>query len=240
MAGMTPVVLLAHGSRHPHADAAVSRIAAEVERASGRRTMASHLDFSPLTLTEVARLLGMSGHGEAVVVPLLFTDAFHLRQDVPDALAEAEETSGVHLHLAAPVGLGEDMAALIAGRVGSADRLVLYSVGSTVLGANDTVVDLAARAGDLLGIPGDAVVATGGEGTGPDALAVHCSEAGNVAVQPLFFSPGTLWDLAVRELSGNDGVQLGEPLGEDVAPLVVARAEEKLSQLSNGERKEQA
>ncbi|HIW91956.1 MAG TPA: hypothetical protein H9870_09885 [Candidatus Corynebacterium avicola] len=238
MAGLTPVVLLAHGSRHPNADAAVSRIAAEVERTSGRRTMASHLDFSPLTLTEVARLLGVSGHREAVVVPLLFTDAFHLRQDVPDALSEAEEASGVHLHLAAPVGLGEDMAALIAGRVGSTDRLVLYSVGSSVPGANDTVAALAARAGELLGVPGHAVVATGGEGAGPDALVARCRDVGNVSVQPLFFSPGTLWDLAVRELSGQDGVQLGEPLGEDVAPLVVARAEDKIDDVT-GERKEE-
>ncbi|MDN6376168.1 sirohydrochlorin chelatase [Corynebacterium sp.] len=229
MADMLPVVCLAHGSRHPQADAAVSRIAAAVEDLSGRRAVASHLDFSPLTLIEVTRLLGVSGHEAAVVVPLLFTDAFHLRQDVPDALEQASEASGVQLHLAAPVGLGEDLAEVIAGRVGDADHLVLYSVGSTVPGANDTVAALAARVGELLGVPGHAVVAPGGDGTGTDALLAHCRSVGDVAIQPLFFSPGTLWDLAVRALSGEPGVQLGEPLGEDVAPLVVTRVNDTVT-----------
>ena len=193
MADMLPVVCLAHGSRHPQADAAVSRIAAAVEDLSGRRAVASHLDFSPLTLIEVTRLLGVSGHEAAVVVPLLFTDAFHLRQDVPDALEQASEASGVQLHLAAPVGLGEDLAEVIAGRVGDTDHLVLYSVGSTVPGANDTVAALAARVGELLGVPGHAVVATGGDGTGTDALLAHCRSVGDVAVQPLFFSPCGTW-----------------------------------------------
>jgi sirohydrochlorin cobaltochelatase len=225
-----PVVCLAHGSRHPRSDAAVVDIAHAVAADTGWEVHASYLDFSPLTPTEVARLLAVSGHREAVVVPLLFTRAFHMGQDVPRALAEATAETGVTLRLADGIGTGNDLADLLAARVvEQVDEVLLYSVGSSVPGANDTVSGLAARVGQRLGVPGRAQVATGGSGTGPDALVDliaerQCDGVDRIAVVPLFVSPGTLWDLAVRAVADIPGVVLGEPLVTDIAPIVIDRA----------------
>ncbi|MGP9724841.1 sirohydrochlorin chelatase [Corynebacterium sp. AOP40-9SA-29] len=225
-----PVICLAHGSRNPASDASVVDIAAAVADLTGGIVRAAYLDFSPSTLTTVTRLLAAEGHREAIVVPLLFTTAFHMTTDVPEAIAEATAESGVELHLAGGVGTGEDVAELLAGRIAArhtAASLVLYSVGSSVAGANDTVAALAQDVGRRLGVPAHARVATGGPSTGPDALASCVEEAGaggTVAVEPLFISPGRLWDLAVDRLREIDvPVSLGEPLGTAVAPLIVSR-----------------
>lgn len=228
-----PVICLAHGSRHPASDAAVVDIADAVAGLTGGTVRAAYLDFSPSTLTTVTRLLAAEGHREAVVVPLLFTTAFHMTTDVPEAIAEATAETGVDLHLAGGIGTGEDLAELLAGRIAArhtAASLVLYSVGSSVTGANDTVAALAQDVGRRLGAPAHARVATGGPSTGPDALASCVEDAGTtgtgnpVAVEPLFICPGLLWDIAVDRLGELDvPVSLGEPLGTAVAPLVVSR-----------------
>lgn len=214
---MTPVICLAHGSRHPAADPAVDRIAAAVADLTGAQARAAHLDFSPATLTTVAAELSAAGHRTATVVPLLFTRAFHMRHDVPAACAAATEATGVELRLTDGIGTGDDLAALLASRIPPGTRrFVLYSVGSTVPGANTTVAGLADRAGRLAGVPEGrtvAVTATGPGDTGPDALiaavlAAHtggpdspgCPD-GPVHVAPLFTAPGTLWDLALDALA---------------------------------------
>lgn len=231
-----PVICLAHGSRHPASDAAVVDIADAVAGLTGGVVRAAYLDFSPSTLTTVTRVLAAEGHREAVIVPLLFTTAFHMTTDVPEAIAEATAETGMDLHLAGGVGTGEDLAELLAVRIAArhtAASLVLYSVGSSVAGANDTVAALAQDVGRRLGVPAHARVATGGPSTGPDALASCVEDAGTggtagtgnpVAVEPLFICPGRLWDIAVDRLGELDvPVSLGEPLGTAVAPLVVSR-----------------
>lgn len=232
-----PVVCLAHGSRHPEADRTVVDIARAVADLSGRDSRAAYLDFSPLTPTTVAGLLAAEGWSEAVVVPLLFTTAFHMTTDVPEALAEATAETGVELRQAAGIGTGEDLADLLASRIrarrdgGASDHLVLYSVGSSVAGANERVADLADAVGRRLGVGARALVATGGTGTGADALVAHVEDAvrqgaDRIAVEPLFICPGTLWDNAVRALhtsSAARSVAVGEPLATDVAPLIAAR-----------------
>lgn len=144
-----PIIVLAHGSRHPQADRAVASIAAETARLTGRAVYAAYLDFSPLTLQNVASLIAVQGYRCAVVVPLLFTRAFHMRYDVPEALADAERNTGLKLHLTEGLGTGEDMADIVAEmnraalRDSGADTFVLYSVGSTIPGANGAIEELA-------------------------------------------------------------------------------------------------
>lgn len=234
---MLPVVCLAHGSRHPGADATVAEITGAVAALTGRapeEVAPAHLDFSPLTLTTAARLLAAHGHREAVVVPLLFTTAFHMTHDVPEAMAEATAETGVDLHLTPAIGTADDIAALLSSRIAAraraCDHLVLYSVGSSVDGANERVADLARDVGRRLGVPGHALVATGGVGTGPDVLVDHVTRvvgegARHLVVEPLFISPGRLWDMAVEAVSDVSGhVDVGEPLSTAIAPVIAERA----------------
>lgn len=236
---MDPVICLAHGSRHPDADAAIARIAASVGRLSGVSARPAYLDFSPLTLSVAADLLAAAGQHRATVVPLLFTRAFHLRHDVPAALETATAATGVRFRLARGIGTGDDVAGLLASRIPcGTGSLVLYSVGSSVAGADDMVAGLAVRAGLLAGIPAKRtrlVTATGKGSTGPDALVQAVDAAAGhgapVHVVPLFTAPGTLWDaacgaLADREIRRGAGavpVTTGVPLDTAVAPLIDAR-----------------
>ena len=99
---MTALILLSHGSRHPHADAGVEALAAAVEEPA----FVAHLDFSGQDLQHTAGLVREAGHREAIVVPLLFTHAFHARFDVPRVVREAEEALGLTLHISAGLGTG--------------------------------------------------------------------------------------------------------------------------------------
>lgn len=115
-----PIICLAHGSRHPQADQAVFEIAECISASTGLPAFAAFLDFHPATLTTVAHRVVAAGYTEAVVVPLLFTQAFHARYDVPAAIAEAVESidatssAGLTLHLTDGLGTGADMEELVA------------------------------------------------------------------------------------------------------------------------------
>ena len=115
-----PIICLAHGSRHPQADQAVFEIAERISASTGLPAFAAFLDFHPATLTTVAHRVVAAGYSEAVVVPLLFTQAFHARFDVPAAFAEAVESidatssAGLTLHLTEGLGTGADMEELVA------------------------------------------------------------------------------------------------------------------------------
>lgn len=115
-----PIICLAHGSRHPQADQAVFEIAERISESTGLPAFAAFLDFHPATLTTVAHRVVAAGYSEAVVVPLLFTQAFHARYDVPAAIAEAVESidatssAGLTLHLTDGLGTGADMEELVA------------------------------------------------------------------------------------------------------------------------------
>ncbi len=82
---MPALITLSHGSRHPGAAAGIERLT----QATGLRpARAAHLEFNEPDLTTAALELAQLGETEAVVVPLLFTQGYHQRVDVPRALAD--------------------------------------------------------------------------------------------------------------------------------------------------------
>ena len=104
---MPALITLSHGSRHPGAAAGIERLT----QATGLRpARAAHLEFNEPNLTTAALELAQLGETEAIVVPLLFTQGYHHRVDVPRALADAAQTSHLSLHLAPGLGTGEDLA----------------------------------------------------------------------------------------------------------------------------------
>lgn len=239
MTGPVPIICLAHGSRHPQADQAVFDIAARISASTGVPAFAAFLDFHPATLATVAHRIVAAGYTEAVVVPLLFTRAFHARHDVPAAIAEAAESidatssTGLTLHLADGLGTGADMEALVAdltaqyladtaGSASNIDKLALYSVGSSKPGANEGIAEFASRVGSRLKMRHTrAFVATGNHpGSDTDAL-LNFADDHTVTV-PLFVSPGLLWDRAKNRMP--HGRKCTRHLGDAIAPVVVDRA----------------
>jgi sirohydrochlorin ferrochelatase len=83
------VLLVAHGSRNPQAAGVVQELAAALRvELGGTRVAVAYLDFTDpsvgLALTELAA----DGVREVVAVPLLFAPGYHLRVDLPSAVAE--------------------------------------------------------------------------------------------------------------------------------------------------------
>jgi sirohydrochlorin ferrochelatase len=181
------------------------------------------LDLAQPDLTTTAAALVGTGHRTAVVVPLLFTVAFHATVDVPEAVAEATAATGLELVVADILGTGEDAFVLVRGAlvrhgVPDDDDILLYAVGSSNGLANDAVHDLAARLGRHRAGRVRAAFAT----TDPRTSAVLPELGDRVALVPLFLSPGLLL-APLAALAEERGWRLLPPLGDLAAPLVLRR-----------------
>lgn len=220
---MTALITLSHGSRHPEAAASVEALTRAAGEEAGVPAAAAHLEFSSPALGAAACDLAAQGVREAVVVPLLFTEGYHQRVDVPAALKSAAAESGLTLHRARGLGTGEDMAQLLAQRVpAGAQKVVVYSVGSSDARANAVVAQLARRVGELTGCAAEVSFAT------QPAPATAAGAAREVVV-PLFVSPGLLLDRLTKP-SDNDHASphrtVLPPLGEALAGIVARRFKE--------------
>ena len=181
------------------------------------------LDLTDPDLATVAKNLAGSGFVSAVVAPLLFTEAFHATVDVPEAVREAAEVSGLHLITAAILGTGDDMLEVVrqsmtlAG-IGSQESVLLLSVGSSSTEANHAILDFAARLGRGRSAPVAAAFGT----RDPRAEDVLRRLPEPQAIVPLFLSPGLLLE-PLGMLARERGLRMAAPLGPLVAPLLVER-----------------
>ena len=218
---------LAHGSRHARVAEGVEEVLSAASVLAGAETRAAYLDLTAPDLEAVAADLATAGVRRAVVVPLLFTDAFHARIDVPDAVTQAAVSSGVELVLAPILGTGDDVAAVVDDRLRAAgttsdEPILLYAVGSSRPDANAAVADLADRLAVRRGTP----VRAGFGTTEPRAVDVLAEltaaneEPGTVV--PLFVAPGLLLD-GIAPAVAAAGWRLADPLGTLLAPVVSER-----------------
>ena len=84
------LIALAHGSRDPRSAATITALVDEVRAMRpDLRIEQAFLDLSKPSFHTVVGKLVRAGFDEIVVVPLLLTDAFHAKVDVPAAIAEA-------------------------------------------------------------------------------------------------------------------------------------------------------
>jgi sirohydrochlorin cobaltochelatase len=231
--GPVPLIGLAHGSRHAGVAASVADLMAAVAVVGRIPTAGAFLDLAAPDLTAVAAALAAQGHRAAVVAPLLFTEAFHARVDVPDAVREAAEATGLELCTADILGTGDDLLpvlqqSMLLADIGDREPVVLLSVGSSRAAANDAVDDLARRLTEGRTGPVRAAFGTRSPRVG-DVLA---DLGPGAAIVPLFLSPGLLLD-PVAELAGARGMKMAAPLGTLVAPLLVARYQRALTPVAS-------
>ena len=234
-----PVIGLAHGSRHARGADAIERLMAVLDEPD-RPARHAFLDLAEPDLDAVVDDLAAAGHRRIVVVPLLFTVAFHATIDVPQAVVRAAaEHAGVELEVADILGTGDDVAALLLAALADAGvspevSVLLYAVGSSNSAANLAVVELAARlerSRALAGVPGDrppggtkraAAVRAAFATCAPRVAEALDQLSEPVAILPLFLADGLLLDPA-RALAASRGWTLVEPLGERAADLVLER-----------------
>ncbi|WP_375423563.1 sirohydrochlorin chelatase [uncultured Friedmanniella sp.] len=223
------LVGLAHGSRHAQGSRAIEQLMVVTGASGHLDARPAFLDLAEPDLSAAAHLLVTAGHRRAVVIPLLFTVAFHATVDVPEAVARAAAETGLELLVSDILGTGPEVEDLVRSSMsgaGIADQtsVLLFAVGSSNPDANDAVHDLAARLAATR--PGRVRAAFGT--TAPRAADVLSGSSEPVAVVPLFLSPGLLLDPIAR-LTAERGWTLAPPLGDLASPLVLRRYEQALA-----------
>jgi sirohydrochlorin ferrochelatase len=231
------LIALAHGSRDPRSAATINALTQVVEcMRPDIRVAAAFLDLSEPTFDEVVDRLVAEGHSEIVVVPLLFTKAFHARVDVPSVVKAAEDRHGdISIHVTKVLGIEGAFFNVLDRRlrdvlrerhVRELDALVLAGAGSSDPIAN-AIISRAARAwGAHHNLPTIAAFASSVPPAAGEAVRAHRADGRrHIAVGLLFLAPGVLPD-RVTELAYEAGaVAVAEPLGasEEVAQVILNR-----------------
>lgn len=231
------LIALAHGSRDPRSAATIKSLIEEVRRMRpDLKVEAAFLELSKPSFPTVVDRLVKAGHEEIVVVPLLLTEAYHAKVDVPSAVAEAQARhEGVTIRAARILGLETQFLevldvrlreALSEARVRELDALVLAAAGSSDPLANQAVARLARVWGSRHKLPVTAAFASSAPpATGEAVRAFRAEGRRHIAVASLFLAPGLLPDRA-KELALEAGaVAVSEPLGAhpELARAVLAR-----------------
>lgn len=216
----SPTLLaVAHGSRDPRFADNARRLIGQIRRL--RPDLDVRLAFLELSEPNVIEVLG-DLTGDAVVVPLLLSDAYHARIDLPTVLATAP--TGLRVTQAAVLGADDRLLELARRRVDEVGvenpGVILTAVGSSDSSANARTRTLAAQ------WPiSTTVFATGESASLADAIELlRARGATEVVVAPWFLSPGLLLD-RVRAEAARLEVPVAAALGADrlVAEVVVRR-----------------
>jgi sirohydrochlorin ferrochelatase len=231
------LIALAHGSRDPRSAQTITALVDEVKALRpDLRIEKAFLDLSKPSFTTVVDRLVRAGFEEIVVVPLLLTEAYHAKVDVPAAVAEAgTRHENLKIRASAIVGLETRFLevldlrmreALRAARVRELDALVLAAAGSSDPIANQSVARLARLWGTHHKLPVTAAFASSAPpATGEAVRAFRGEGRRHIAVASLFLAPGFLPDRAAELALEAGAVAVSEPLGAhpEIARAVLAR-----------------
>ena len=183
----------------------------------------AYLDLAEPDLSAAALQLANAGHTTAVVVPLLFTEAFHATVDVPETVRDVVQALRIELVVADILGTGDDVAdvlrqSLDEAGIGNDSSVLLFGVGSSRPAANEAVVDLAERLAQGRRNPVRACFGT----CSPRVTDVLDGLPEPIAILPLLLAEGLLLS-PIRELAFHNGWRMAEPLAERAADLVRKR-----------------
>lgn len=226
----TAIIGLAHGSRHPGVRGPIDALMTATSELVGLPARAAYLDLTEPDLQTVGVQLTQAGVHRAIVIPLLFTNAYHARIDAPSTIAAAADGSGIELVAGGILGTGDDVLAVVETAMadaGIADDLpvLLYAVGSSDPAANAAVRAFALRLAARRGTP--ALAAFGTTDPRPETMLADLTADGPVGIVPLFVAPGLLLDPLVH-LARDRSYPITPPLGRRLAGVVAARAADAL------------
>ncbi|MEP7091688.1 MAG: sirohydrochlorin chelatase [Nocardioidaceae bacterium] len=231
------LVALAHGSRDPRSAETIKSLVGEVRSMRpDLRVEPAFLELARPSFDTVVDRLVKAGYDEIVVVPLLLTEAYHAKVDVPRAIAEAT-TRHPQLRVRATHVLGLEpvflevldrrlRAALSGARVRELDALVLAAAGSSDHLANQAVARLARLWGSRHRLPTVAAYASAAPpATGEAVRQFRAEGRRHIAVGSLFLAPGLLPDRAGELALEAGAVAVPDALGADpeIARTILAR-----------------
>jgi sirohydrochlorin ferrochelatase len=231
------LIALAHGSRDPRSAETVNALTELVScMRPDLRVEAAFLDLAEPDFDAVVDRLVAEGHQEIVVIPLLLTEAFHAKVDVPSVIESAlKRHEGIKIQATKVLGVESAFfhvldrrlrEALSKNRVRELDALVLAGAGSSDPIANAAISRAARAWGAHHKLPTIAAFASSVPPAAGEAVRSHRVDGRrHIAVGMLFLAPGILPD-RVAELALEAGaVAVAEPLGADVevARVILAR-----------------
>lgn len=231
------LIALAHGSRDRRSKATIEALVAETRALRpDLRIEVAFLDHArPAFETTVNKLI-RAHYDEIVVVPLLLSEAFHARVDVPAVVADAmERHPGLRIRASKVLGLESTFLdvlderlreALRSARVRELDALVLAAAGSSDPLASQAVARLARVWGTRHRLPVTAAFASATPpATGEAVRAFRREGRRHVAVASFFLAPGLLPDRAAELALEAGAVAVSDPLGAhpEVARAILAR-----------------
>jgi sirohydrochlorin ferrochelatase len=231
------LVALAHGSRDPRSAETITALTDIVATMRpDLRVEPAFLELSAPLHTEVVDRLVAEGYDEIVLVPLLLTEAYHAKVDVPAAAEQAmRRHRGLQVRATPVLGLESAFldildrrlrAALSARRVRELDALVLASAGSSNAMANASISRLARTWGARHRLPALAAFASTSPPTTAEAIRDFRRDGRrHIAVGSFFLAPGLLPQRAEELALEAGAVAVSDPLGADpaIARTVLAR-----------------
>ncbi|RYJ07098.1 MAG: sirohydrochlorin chelatase, partial [Actinomycetales bacterium] len=210
------LVALAHGSRDPRSAATITALTEMIAcMRPDLRVAPAFLDLADPDLDSVVDRLVAEGHSEIVVVPLLLTEAYHAKVDVPavveaargrhdDVMIEVTDVLGIEnvFFKVLDLRLRE---ALREHRVRELDALVLAGAGSSDPVANAAIARAARAWGHHHKLPVIAAFASSAPPAAGEAVRAHRADGRrHIAVGQLMLAPGFLPD-RVKELAYEAG-----------------------------------
>ncbi|PKH41319.1 Sirohydrochlorin ferrochelatase [Nocardioides alpinus] len=231
------LVALAHGSRDPRSAATIKSLVAEVKAMRpDLRVETAFLDLAKPSFDTVVDRLVKAGFDEIVVVPLLLTEAYHAKVDVPEVIAAAmARHEGLKIQASKILGMEAAFLevldvrlreALKDARVRELDALVLAAAGSSDPLANQAVARIARTWGARHRLPVTAAFASAAPpATGEAVRAFRGEGKRHIAVASFFLAPGRLPDRAGELAIEAGAVAVSDPLGAHpaVARAILAR-----------------
>ncbi len=230
------MVAVAHGSRDPRAAAAVAGLLGAVRaRRPDVAVHAAFLDHGPPAPDRVLDGLARDGAGEAVVLPLLLTAAYHSKTDLPGVLHRVRARHPrLRLRTAGTLGPDPLLVTALERRLSDAGvepgdpdtAVVLVSAGSSDASANATIARLAQEwrsRGWRDAVP--AYASAAGPKPGEAVAALLEAGAPRVAVASYFLAPGYFTDKVRAEALAAGAAVVSPALGAapEIAELIVRR-----------------
>jgi sirohydrochlorin ferrochelatase len=242
---VSTLLCVAHGSRDPrHAATIAALMRAVRSQRPGVRAETAYLDHCAPTVAQAVSALEASGERDVVVVPLLLTEAYHSKVDVPGVIRDAAARHPRLRFRTADV-LGPDplLVQALERRLREAgvwprDRgtgVVLASAGTSDRVAQSILEGIATdwqRQGWSSVLP--AFASAAGPTTEHAVRALRAAGCRRVVVASYFLAPGFLPDRARAGAAAAGATAVADVLGAapEVARVVLRRYDDALSTLA--------
>lgn len=203
---MTQIVLLAHGSPDPRSGIAMHGFAKKIQSAINVPTALAFLDHEEPNLMNLTR---DENPAQVLVVPMLLSNAFHARFDVPRALLEA----GINRVLP-PIG---NPVKILSGLIQNAgSHVMVVSAGSSDSKARQNFREAVKIASEGLGSHVETAFVTGPESTIETRLRESQNPA-EVTIIPWLLAEGRLLDVVLTQAIQHGANVQGNGLVEEDA-----------------------